>query len=338
LVRVLEVRQKVRILDDVAWRLWWEDGGSPPPAVRARLLRVAEIWERESQRLAVLLAEEDYGDPGAEAEMEAAYRSLEAERLPPALSRIAQNVGRHGLPTVFRVLAEAWSGTFEGYEDAPGEEGGRGELVERALGIDRARVDRILGDDPWFEGDSADDMRKLSGLMGGRSLTHLAEAEDAELTAAREQVRALVRLILSGTAVVEQIFGSAAFGFGTVGAVIRAQADEEEFLLLMGLALRGDDEFRERMESFLSTEAEAEALLVLYEGFVRWREEIPAFAEVLSDDSLAAALQHPSAASRANEDLAHLCDEHRPAVDRFLADNVELTAAISVFGTNSREP
>ncbi len=275
------------------------------------------------------------GDPAAEAEMDAAYKGLEVDRAPAALGRVRRNVGRSEFATVFRVFAEVASGRFEGFADAerPDEES-RGGLFERALGIDRARVDHLAESEPWFEGSSEQDMLSLSAAIGERSLADLADAADVDLDAARQEIRGFWRSVLVGTSVVERIFGSAAFGFGTVSAVFRGQPrGGEAFFLLMWLALREDPRLREGMAEYASVEADAPALETIYNVFVEWREAIPAFAEVLSDESLAAALKDRSEKERFDEAFGRLWEEHATEVERFLIHHPELASAMQVFET-----
>lgn len=335
LKRVLELRREIRSFNEISWRLWWEDGGPVPKVVRARLLRVASDWERDREELSRLLGGEDMGDPAAEAEMDAAYKSLEVDRAPASLGRVRRNVGRSEFATVFRVFAEVASGRFEGFADTERlDEESRGGLFERALGIDRARVDHLAGTEPWFEGSSEHDMLSLSTAIGERSLADLADAADVDLDAARQEIREFWRSVLAGTSVVEQIFGSAAFGFGTVSAVFRGQPrGGEAFFLLMWLALREDPRLREGMAEYTSVEADALALETIYNVFVEWREAIPAFAEVLSDGSLAASLKDRSEKERFDEVFGRLWEEHATEVERFLIRHPELAAAMQVFET-----
>ena len=337
LKRVLEVRREVRGFEDVAWRLWWEDGGSVSEAVRARLVQAASDWEQIREELAGLLAGEEAGDPDAEARMESEYRSLEVDRAPASLGRVRRNVGRAGFVAAIRVLIEVLTGRFEGYADIEREEdASREELFDRALGIDRARVDHLDGSEPWFEGSSEEDMQTLSAAVGHRSLSDLALADETELDAARKETRGFLRTVLAATSVSEQIFGYGAFGFGTVGAVFRGQrSGDEALLLVMWLALREDEQLREGMAEFASADSDAMALQTIYAVFAKWREEIPAFAEVLSDDSLAAALKEKSQHERFNGEFSHLCQKHALEVERFLVRHPELGPAMAAFDADN---
>ncbi len=331
--RVLEVRRDVRAFDDIAWRLWWEEGGAVPAAVRRRLLRTAQDWERERARLGGLLAGEDAGDPQAVTEMDLAYAALEFDRAPAALGRVRRNVGPTGLATVFRVLAEVVTGRFHGYEESPDDaEAGPGELFEQALGIDRARSDRLDNSGPWFEGSSEDDLRRLCAAIGTRSFTELAHAEEVELDAARVEVRSLWSVVLAIVPIFERVFGSRAFGFGTLGAVFRGQpASNEAFFVLMWLALREDAGLREGMVEIAALVSDGLAVTVVFGVLVELREEIPAFAEIATNEVLAAAMRDGARQELLSQELGRFHEEHGSEVARVVNRHPELDAAMAVF-------
>ncbi len=329
---MLAVGQEVRSFADLAWRLWWEDGGEVPEAVRARLRRVAGEWEAYREELAGLLAGEDAEEKKAEGKMESVYRELERDRLPLRLGGMRRNVGPAGFASVFRVLAEVFSGRFAGYgETEDEEEAGREELVERAFGIDHARSEPLADGEPWFEGSSEEDMLSLSALVDDCSLSELVEADEADLNAAREELHAFVDNVLTVTSVVSKTLGSAA-GLGTATAVFRdMRAGEQVTLLIFWLMLRTAERLREEMSSQVAVHGEADALRILHEGLVEWREEIPAYAEVFSDESLAAALRDPGHQAQRDEELRRLYLDYGPEVDRFVDCRPELRRAIARF-------
>lgn len=84
------------------------------------------------------------GRQAAVAEMEGTYTAASEKRVPATLGQVRRNVGRGRFTTVFRVLAEVATGSFEGYQDEEAE-----LAFEKALGIDHARTDRLA--------DAADD-------------------------------------------------------------------------------------------------------------------------------------------------------------------------------------
>lgn len=322
LIRILQLARGRESFENVAWRAWWEDGGEVGPLVRERLLRDGAQWEAELSRLANLIAGEDADDPDAVIEMDRAYLAASSERMPASLGRVRRNVGRERFATVFRVFAEVASGRFTGYPD---EESGA--AVEQALRIDRARVDRLKDGEPWFEGSSAEDFHRLSMAIGRCSLVQLAESNAEELDAARLELRSLLQVFEAIGPLFRRVLGSEAFGFGTIGAVFAGQTeDNQPFLVLMWLALRGDSRLREGMAELTAGLPEALAARDAFELIEALRAEVPAFAEAMSDESLAAALLGEEGGEDLARELARLYKEHRAEVDRFSARHPELVA------------
>lgn len=319
-MRILELARGRESFENVAWRAWWEDGGDLGPLARKRLLRDSGRWEAELARLGGLLAGEDAENPDAVIEMDRAYFAASSERMPTSLGRVRRNVGRERFATVFRVFAEVASGRFTDYPDEESE-----VAVEQALRIDRARIDRLGNGEPWFDGSSAEDFRLLSMTVGRRSLVQLAEAGDDELDAARCELRNFWQVFEAIGPLFRRVLGPEAFGFGTIGAVFAGQTENDQpFLLLVWLALRENPRLQAgmaEMGAVLPKAVEAREAFALIEVM---RAEVPAFAEAMSDESLAAAMVNAQGGEVLTRELARLNREHRAEVDSFCARHPEL--------------
>lgn len=315
LVRTLELTRGRESFENVAWRVWWEDGGELGPLVRERLLHHGACWEAELSRLACLLAGEDAGEPVALSEMEDAYVAASAERIPTSLGRVRRNVGRERFATVFRVFVEVATGRFEGYQDEESE-----LAVERALRIDRARSDRLKDGEPWFEGSSAEDFCRLSSTIGRRSLVELAAADAEDLDNSRRELRGFWELFEVMVPILVRVLGSETFGLGTAATVFAGQSEANQpFLVLMWLALREDPRLRAGMSELVATLPEALAAREIFELIETLRMEVPAFALAMSDESLGAAFLDEEQADRLAAELKTLYTENRAEVDRFVA-------------------
>jgi hypothetical protein len=323
LLRVLEARRGVHSLETVAWRLWWEDGGPVPQLVRRRLLRTAEEFEDARERFAELLVGDEQGAPDAEVEMDAAYRAAEKERMPTGLGRVRGNVGRQDFATVMRVMLEVVAGRFQAYRDDGGDsEPSTESVVEEGLGIDRSRRDSIGDVGPWFEGSSADDLRRVSTAISSATPTALADADDAELDEARRELRALFQTIAETAAIIVRLIGRGALGLDTVASLFAGQPESlQPFLLLLWMELREDRELREGMSTTVAALPEAIAGRAALEVLIGLREQSPAFAG-LSDALLRGVLVDPD--GKEALEIQRLVRENRAQVDKFVADNPEL--------------
>jgi len=322
LTRILELTRGCESFENVAWRAWWEDGGELGPLVRQRLVQEAARWEAELSRLADLLAAEDAEESSAVIEMDDVYAAASSERMPTSLGRVRRNVGRERFATVFRVLAEVASGTFDGYPDEESE-----LAVQRALRIDRARIDRLGNGEAWFEGSSAEDFRRLASAFGRRSLVDLAGADSEDLDRARRELRDFWKLFEVVAPIIIRVLGSEAFGLGTAAAVFAGQPEENQpFLVLMWLALREDPRLRAGMSELLAALPDALAAWDAFELIETLRAEIPAFARAISDESLGAALLSEEHGERLAAELTRLYRENRSEIDRFAARHPELAS------------
>jgi len=170
-------------------------------------------------------------------------------RLGRQLGHVRRNTGRESFSTVVRVLVEIGVGRFQGYErgvSASVKDSETGELVERAMGLDCARSDRLADAGPWLDGDSEVDFVRLSQALRSWPLAAGASANDEELNQARAELRAFLAVITTMAPLFERLFGRAAFGFGTIARMLDLQTpDLQAFMLLAWLALRHDGALRD---------------------------------------------------------------------------------------------
>jgi hypothetical protein len=335
LVQVAQLRQGERRLTWVAWRLWWDDGGALPEPARQLLAQVAQRWEQHRTHLAEFLAREEAGEAAATDEMDAIYHQAETRQLDRQLGHVRRNVGRKRFSTVMRVFAEIGVGRFQGYErgaSASEKDSETGALVERAMGLDRARSDRLADAGPWLDGDSEVDFVRLSQALNTWPLAAGASANDEELNQARAELRAFLAVITTMAPLFERLFGRAAFGFGTITRILDLQApDLQAFMLLAWLALRHDEALRDGMRSLGSLVPTARATAQIAELLEALGREVPAFGPVLTAERLAAAQQDAGEGERLRAEIARVREEHLAAVDAFFAAHPEANELLALI-------
>lgn len=340
LLRVLEVQkaehtQKFRT---IAWRLWWEDGGPLPKPARELLAGTAMRWDRERDELSDLLAREDSGDSDAERQMDALYLAVERGAVEGPLGTIRRNAGREGFSSVARIFAEVATGRFESYQDheEPGEEGTpqagtTGALVERALGLDHARSDRIAGHEPRFTGSSEAQFMLLSDLVGDRELGPLATTtSDADLDKARTEVRNLLDLISTFAPMVERVLGGDAAGYRTIARALNLRTTRSQaFMLLSWLALRQNPELLKGLQHLIARLPQALAAAELERLSHGLAQEVPALASPLKNAARANLRGNADESARWRDEIARLSDEHREQVDHFFGQHPEVNTLIA---------
>ncbi len=148
----------------------------------------------------------------------------------PGVPGITQRLGSpERVEAVFRATAQVVTGAYdETYQvtvlDERRMDDGRaiagtdsdGLLFERAIGIERGRIDRLAGAGPWIDGDPTAALARIARAIGGRWGSHVEAATEDELCAARDQARELQEMFVSFGDFVRTHFGEEAFGFPAI--------------------------------------------------------------------------------------------------------------------------
>jgi hypothetical protein len=340
LLRVLELqkREGTQKFSTIAWCLWWEDGGTLPGPARELLVGTAVRWDRKREELSELLAREDAGDPDAERHMDALYHAVEHGAVDGPLGTIRRNVGRQGFSSAARVFLQVATGRFASYQDQdePGEDGipqpgTTGALVERALGLDHARSDRIAGNEPRFTGSSEADLRLLSDLVGDRKLGPLVTStSDAELDNVRTDVRKLLDLIATFAPMVERVLGGDTAGYRTIARTLNLRTPRSQaFMLLAWLVLRHDPELVVGLQALIARLPQAAAAAELEGLSHALAKEVPALAPALTNAARANFTGDAEASAHWRAEIARVSNEHREQVDDFFRQHPEVETLIS---------
>jgi hypothetical protein len=290
-------------------------------------------WDRERDELSDLLAREDAGDPDAERQVDLLYTEVEQDRVEGPLGMLRRNAGRDGFASVARVFAEVATGRFESYqdhedtdEDGAPQAGTTGALVERALGLDHARSDRIAGNEPRFTGGSEAHFVLLSELIGGRRLGQLATTmSDAELDKARTEIRNFLDLISTFAPMVGRALGGDAAGYRTIGRALSLRTPASQaFMLLAWLALRQDPELLKGLQHLVVRLPQALAAAELERLSSALAQEVPALASPLRNAARANLGGDADESTRWRGEIARVSNEHREQVDSFFQQHPEV--------------
>jgi len=219
-------------------------------------------------------------------------------------------------------------GTFEALR--PDEEQGCIDLrvLEKGLGLARARTDRIAGNEPWLPEDWAGTgLEELSRFIGGiRWSDELAGFSDDELIAARDAARSWLEIIGGYARIAQQTMGRGALGITALGESIR-EADPEDqacwFLLWAVGRIKGPSALREWLTINWEVAPEWDEGLGDWELLEYMRQEIPAVAEGPPLREFGAALKDPQRMERLETRLAYLRERHAAEFEAFFRERPE---------------
>jgi hypothetical protein len=335
-LKLLEHRHRRRI-SERSWLSWWDEGGPLPIAARELLEENAASFDRIAKFLGRLLDREERCSPAAERRMDALYGQAQNSRIKGPAAAARRRVGRSAFSTVARVLTQVGSGRFTAYPEGDTEDDGTprpgttAELIEKALGLDRARRDTLANTPPWYSGSSEADLARLSSLLLKRPLAELAQEPDDVLEQGRRDLQLFIHVVTTTAKIAEPYVGRYAFGFGLIGRFLSWQRPGNQTVMLLGwVNLSKEPDLREGMNELVALEPKVRAWNELQGVLDALRKEIPAFAAILDNRRIGRALRSQVETERLNADLATARIEHAAEVKAFLSRHSEIDALLAI--------
>ena len=324
LIRVAQIHAETHRLSDVAWRLWWEDGGEMPSLAREALQSVAVSVDAQRAWLATLLVDSAAGTQEGVAGLDKLYADAERSQLPGPLSESRRNVGRDQFAAVFHGLAAAAVGHPQ--------DTGRSDAELDGLLKNAFRLDREPPDDTGGAGEPLD-LESIAEVSAARSAAELAAADSAELDRARAEIQALVAFVTAGASLLDRFAGRGTPTLGTASRVLGVDRPRDQMLLLLGgLALRTSDALRNSLEEMRSALApQAVAANQMYDLLRQLREHVPALAEALSDARLGETLRNGEAAPAVRDEINRVRSDDPQQLDAFFAAHPQTNELIKAL-------
>lgn len=248
LVALIRSRRANHRLRTVALDLWLQGFAVASELIRGQLDEHARRLAQLPQALTVLSSRQLD---------DSAVRSRE-------LGPIRRRVGANAMPTALRLMVELATGSFTGYSDDkttghtdPLEP----RVMEKVLGLTRARTDRIGDAGPWLpkDDDLGDYLKTFSAALGATlsSLVHqFRTTSDAELDELRKEFSVLTNAARAAVGM-KQLFGSGAGGMTVLATLYKMSLRDRVDLLVMWPALHQLPGFREQLQSFASALSQA---------------------------------------------------------------------------------
>jgi hypothetical protein len=187
-------------------------------------------------------------------------------------------------------------------------------VLERGLGVDRAKQDRMAGAEPWLphELDIRTELANAGELLKEERIRPLLDlTTDEQLNCARDNVQAFVSTMTNAGYLIRETAGRWAFGIGALGAFTQDGAAEppgQSLILLLWLSLQQAG-YRENMDALVALEdqtARARADFERLRALGRAFPDVPALSSV----ALGRAFVDPNARDELVAALAELRRSH----------------------------
>lgn len=326
LLALCEIHQTEKRLPYVAWRLWWAGYDVPLRYARSFLHQAAATWERELRELQALQA-----DPEALAGFLARAQNLRLPR--KTLAQVRKRVGRKDFPTFLDVFIRIASGTFEGYatDAQTGSDERERTIVEKGLGLQRARTDWMRGAAPWLTGDTGPLFKDLSHWLHDHPMGEDVNViEDANLLRTRDEVRDFLSAIEEISALLDAMFGRGAFGFSAFAGAIREMEPKEQAFMLLSWRMLRTWKWGAELDGWIQLVRIWHLFLrPLIQGIQQLFTEVPALPEDLTLRQAGIALRRKAAWEGLQETLHQLSQQL--GVKAFFARHPEFTQLLDAY-------
>lgn len=325
LLRLSELHQQERRLPHLAFELWWEGYPVPVDAARRFLIDVGGQFDELIRQV----REMDRDALRAEAE-----RMATARVSSKAIRKMRKRVGAGNFPRLALALAETLGNHsallgVTGLSDPVITLESSGSLVDKALGLQRARTEHLPGLPPWLPPDGATEtMGAIRDLIAGVEFRELAkETTPEQLQSTKTAAAAFISYLVPLAQLVTDRFGKGMFGMTVFGELLGGLTIEDKAgVLLAVLAFRSDAKFDQGLQALAQLSGEFEKHAKTQQLLNRVQAEIPALAKQLRPARQRAALRSPEAAARHLQEVRHVVDTHRSEIDALLARNPDLAA------------
>ncbi len=329
LLALCTIHRSEKRLPYVAWRLWWEGYTIPLSSIQEFLEGVRTQWQQGIEELRQLHERPEQLSKllGRTAVMRFSQKTLAQAR---------KRVGRENFPTFMKVLADVGSGTFEGYAINPETGSDERWIVEKGLGLQRARTNRLADAGPWLTGDTGAALQELSSRLRHHPLGEdISTVSEAELTDAREEVRCFLSAFESISRIFDRMFSRGAFGFSVFADMIRELGPQDQAIMLLFWRMFRSWGLGPNMDLLLGVARQwQQTWFPLFQGLEQLRDEVPVTAETLAPKQTGYGLRWKSRMEGILEVASQLAQH--PDVKAFFAHHPELTEVMEADEVESK--
>jgi hypothetical protein len=313
------IHEQEKLLDRVAWRLWWDGFPVEMNTVRSFLIERGRWWD---ERVAGLTDEN--GELSEEVQ-EFLAESEVAHLDEPVLRQIRRRLGKEKFADFLELLLRSVV-LGEGIAEKRSL-----DLVDRGLAFNEGRKPSPFTGQPWIVGPLDEDLAAIHRIIAGRSFVDaITEASDGDLQQACDDARSIVVALVSLGDMVQSIFGRWAMGFSFFGRAMRpvlTDAKAQAFFVTLMLRCRQDPFLSENVPVVRQAAENWEN-----RGFRAWTtmqrlaEAVPAIADLVDVRRLKRAFKNPIEQEKLDAEIRELREDEDNAaeIDAFFATHPEV--------------
>ncbi len=325
LLALCTIHRSEKRLPYVAWRLWWEGYEVPIGVIRSFLEGMCQQWQQGIEEMQHLQAHPEQLSNVLD-------RNTVMRFSRKTMSSVRKRVGRKDFPIFVGVLVRIASGTFEGYEIHPEMGIDERHIVEKGLGLLRARKNRLADVGPWLTGDTGEVLQGLSSCLRHHPLGEdLNIVSERDLVGTCEDLRSFLSAFEGISRMFDLVFSRGAFGFSTLADAIREFGPQDEAMMLLFWRMFRSWGLGPNMDQLLGVARQwHQVWFPLFQGLEQLRNEVPVTEEALAPKQMGFALRWKSTMEGVLEVLSQLVQH--PDVLAFFARHPELTEVVGATG------
>jgi hypothetical protein len=287
--RIVELRQERKLLEEVAWIMWWNNERIGMAPVRAYVLKVASRYDKKLASATEQIDEIRSAPPGSPEykRFEKRFRDPDA---PTGMGSMRRRLGRRS--SAYEALINLAFDAIQGTRSFTNDDA---ELLERALGFSEAKTTPLQGESGWYSGMNASSIQQMSDFLSVGFEERAQSLSDDQLLATRDFLELTVSYISTLGLAMHTAFGGSGLGFQLAGkhlAQLASTPEGQAVSVVLFSALLADPIIQANR-----TEFERGAEMWQDEGFRKFqamqalRAEIPSLAKVVTHARLAAAFK-----------------------------------------------
>jgi hypothetical protein len=321
--RIAALKLNHRNLDEIAWRLWWEDADVSMVPIRRYLEKIANRLDKpitEMKSFAVAYASGTMNNDQVEQ-----YESFfDADDVGPLFGPARKHLQNE--PDTYEAFVDVFLRLLA--SDNSLDKSTAIHVIEKALGFDQAVATTLQGDPNWFPGLHAESLGWADQLVGDSLEGRAAALSDEELIEQRDFWRWYSSYLTTVGEAFHAVYEGPGLGFGSTGKLLKeltASPGAQATVLVAYSPFFADENFRKGvLELQVAADSWIKEGYVAFQGLEHLSKAIPPVGRLVTPDRMRTALSSPEASAKWATQVGNLRNAHDYWIDHEVAENPEI--------------